>query len=440
MECGGSSPGDADELRINPEHELDSWLQFWPETPFLEENRLMWEDGRPAKAESDAIDTGLDGRTATAHTPPLSGEASLTGHGGGILGQGGPLPLVYQGTSVETGGSGQYQPHSSTYTTFDLDGYHPTMPQVLQPPPMGPHSLIQMPVYVGGNEAQPNPQPVKQRLRWTPELHSRFVAAVNMLGGPDKATPKGILKSMGIDSLTIYHIKSHLQKYRLTKKGGEGPSSGEEGRSGDGEDPGAGASASGGCEPTGSSGQDSARKRRHRAGIGDPLLLIDSASSSMSEKRRKSLEEALILQMKVQKQLHEQLEAQRELQLSLEAHGRYITSLVQQEGLHHKYPQLAQWANLTQKPTESTSMPFSAACSTGPDPHFNSLASLPDGKAPIALGPKSGGQLGDGEVAPGVSEFDEAKAEIDMNADGEFKGPSSLADVGLEKTQRELEN
>ncbi|XP_026439645.1 myb family transcription factor PHL7-like [Papaver somniferum] len=57
----------------------------------------------------------------------------------------------------------------------------------------------------------------KQRFKWTPELRSRFEEAVNHLGGPDRATPKGILKAMTLPGLNIYHVKSHLQKYRISE-------------------------------------------------------------------------------------------------------------------------------------------------------------------------------------------------------------------------------
>ncbi|TVU06504.1 hypothetical protein EJB05_49725, partial [Eragrostis curvula] len=121
----------------------------------------------------------------------------------------------------------------------------------------------------------------KPRLRWTADLHDRFVDAVTQLGGPDsehltfcfrllspdrpvhhllapwwllirpfaglagrcgscafrvlhvltapldsrvvyyKATPKAIMRTMGVKGLTLFHLKSHLQKYRLGRQSGK---------------------------------------------------------------------------------------------------------------------------------------------------------------------------------------------------------------------------
>ncbi|XP_022137120.1 transcription repressor KAN1-like [Momordica charantia] len=55
------------------------------------------------------------------------------------------------------------------------------------------------------------------RMRWTSSLHSRFIRAVQLLGGHERATPKSVLELMDVKDLTLAHVKSHLQMYRTVK-------------------------------------------------------------------------------------------------------------------------------------------------------------------------------------------------------------------------------
>ena len=82
----------------------------------------------------------------------------------------------------------------------------------------------------------------KPRVVWTPDLHKRFVNAVNEIG-LERAVPKRILDLMGVQNLTRENVASHLQKYRLyLKRLGEQNVAG--GRGGGSRVPGAGNPAS----------------------------------------------------------------------------------------------------------------------------------------------------------------------------------------------------
>ncbi|XP_078437995.1 two-component response regulator-like APRR2 isoform X2 [Wolffia australiana] len=65
----------------------------------------------------------------------------------------------------------------------------------------------------------PGSRPTKRRTKvdWTPDLHKRFVQAVEQLG-IDLAIPSKILELMRVEGLTRHNVASHLQKYRMRKR------------------------------------------------------------------------------------------------------------------------------------------------------------------------------------------------------------------------------
>ncbi|XP_022642748.1 protein PHR1-LIKE 2 isoform X1 [Vigna radiata var. radiata] len=138
----------------------------------------------------------------------------------------------------------------------------------------------------------------KPRLRWTQDLHERFVDAVTQLGGASKATPKAIMRTMNVKGLTLFHLKSHLQKYRLGKQSGKDVGEG--------------------CKD----------------GISGSYLLESPGTENTSPKLPTSdtnegyeIKEALRAQMEVQSKLHLQVEAEKHLQIRQDAERRYMAML-----------------------------------------------------------------------------------------------------------------
>ncbi|KAI3941049.1 hypothetical protein MKW92_045325 [Papaver armeniacum] len=136
----------------------------------------------------------------------------------------------------------------------------------------------------------------KPRMRWTQKLHDCFVQAINDLGGADKATPKSVQMKMGVEGLTIYHVKSHLQKYRLAR-----------------------------YQPD--------TKEDKRSFISEFLSRNATAETEITEPSKKSApeSESLRLQWELQKSLHEQLEFQRELQQRAEENARQLQKLLEEQ-------------------------------------------------------------------------------------------------------------
>nr|GMD41705.1 myb family transcription factor PHL5-like [Ipomoea batatas] len=128
----------------------------------------------------------------------------------------------------------------------------------------------------------------KTRIRWTQDLHDRFVESVDRLGGAEKATPKAILKLMDSEGLTIFHVKSHLQKYRNAKYRPESPE-------------------------------------------GTYQLQIPDLQTKYPKSLGTQIKEALQMQLEVQRRLHEQLEIQKKLQMRIEEQSKQLKKIFDQQ-------------------------------------------------------------------------------------------------------------
>ncbi|KAF8399487.1 hypothetical protein HHK36_015353 [Tetracentron sinense] len=140
----------------------------------------------------------------------------------------------------------------------------------------------------------------KPRLKWTQELHQRFVESVTLLGGAEKATPKTLMRVMGIPGLTLYHLKSHLQASSIYDISGLLLK----------------------ADFAAADYRDSKIRGGHMSGE-----IIDETHTQTNESLQ--ITQALQIQMEVQKKLHEQIEVQRHLQLRIEAQGKYLQSVLE---------------------------------------------------------------------------------------------------------------
>ncbi|CAH8350968.1 unnamed protein product [Eruca vesicaria subsp. sativa] len=151
----------------------------------------------------------------------------------------------------------------------------------------------------------------KTRIRWNQDLHEKFLECVNLLGGADKATPKAILKLMDSDGLTIFHVKSHLQKYRIAK-----------------------------YIPDPREGKFEKRS-------------CSKELSQLDTKTGVQIKEALQLQLDVQRHLHEQIEIQRNLQVRIEEQGKQLKLMIEQQQKTKE--------SLLKSPNFEVSLPLSAS-------------------------------------------------------------------------------
>ncbi|KAF5946961.1 hypothetical protein HYC85_017189 [Camellia sinensis] len=111
-----------------------------------------------------------------------------------------------------------------------------------------------------------------------------------------KATPKLALRVMGVKGLTLYHLKSHLQKYRL--------------------------------------GQQAKKHNTIEQNTKNNVKFVLETGHIIANERsilnrELPIAEALRCQVEVQKRLQKQLEVQKKLQMRIEAQGKYLQTILE---------------------------------------------------------------------------------------------------------------
>mmetsp|Transcript_50149 Transcript_50149/g.83263 ORF Transcript_50149/g.83263 Transcript_50149/m.83263 type:complete len:688 (+) Transcript_50149:79-2142(+) len=157
----------------------------------------------------------------------------------------------------------------------------------------------------------------RKRLVWTPDLHQRFVAAVNILG-IHCAAPKAILQLMNIEGLTAEHVKSHLQKYRMNLK---------KGNTEEEEKP---------MVTNSSASSVSAAPVTSNTAVVDKKADSRAAAQKEIQRHFKIQERTLQLQMQLQMQMHSQLALQRQLHVSIAQQKELLEAQLKEQQEHLK--------------------------------------------------------------------------------------------------------